>query len=384
MRLKNILTQEPRAHANRNEDPNTGSLSVTTHSRLMVPTCWEKNRVVRCKTASDCPNHDVYMFKLPESRERPRDQKSFHGRLVSLVQTGADSSRKMAWEYHGNATTIILAIALTLAFGWVPILIVVSLVQHGKRRWAAPPPDQEKVVAQHQKQPELPQPPPIVPQPLERTASNRSSRSYEPIRRWDTGSSWDPVSRRWDAESTAEPLARNNSVRSTFPRGSVPAMPMPSRASSVRSISSLHPGSASVGARNNRRGSISSIVSGPPGGSYKVDKAYYDTTPLPELPLPIAHSSKLPISQATNLKTPMSSSSRPHSIASSSQSRPGSSDTVRPLDFSRKRPLSTFEGSIAMSRHVSPPRRGPVNVQTVQPNQDEQPWWESPTHTHAM
>ena len=304
----------------------------------------------------------------------------------------ADEAGKMAWNWHENVTLLIVAIALSICFGWVPVVAVISLVHNGKRRfrsffeergWVAPVPDEEKRVARLQKAPEIQKPPPVVPRGLERSASTRTHASIStydpnPLRRWETGSSWDPI-RRWDTSSTADPTARNNSLKSNYSRG-VPPMPMPSRASSIRSVASMHQGPGSISGRS-RRGSVSSVVSGSPG-SYQVETAYYDTTPLPQPP--IAH--------ASNFTRPMSAA-RPRSSGSthrrvSSLDHPKSPPGRKSEDYSRSRtPAGEEPIAIPMSRRTPPPRRASLNAATVQTMQHDQapPWWEdSPPLPHAM
>lgn len=298
----------------------------------------------------------------------------------------------MAWDWHGNVTVIIVAIALIICFGWLPVTVIISLIQNGKRRfrsvferrgWVTPVPDEEKRVAQQQKAPEIPKPQPVLTRSGS-THTHGSASTDHPIRRWDTGSSWDPI-RRWDTSSTADPPARNNSMRSDFSRLAVPPMPMPSRASSIRSVATMHQGPGSIGGRS-RKGSVNSIVSGSPrSGGFQVETAYYDTTPLPQMPP--AH--------VANLTRPISSRSR--SSASSHHTDRRVASLGRPKtppgraseeDYSRPR-MSGDEESTAMSRRTPPPRRASLNAQTaIQKMQhDQAPGLEDsdpPPLPHAM
>ncbi|KAK0621671.1 hypothetical protein B0T17DRAFT_618092 [Bombardia bombarda] len=200
----------------------------------------------------------------------------------------------MGWAWNGNATLTIVIITLVICFSWVPIITVMSLYQHGRARiraffaargWVAPIKEEEKVT-QHPKMPEIQKPPPIFNNGLARERSmltrtyGSSMLTNDPLRRWDTGLSWDPI-RRYDAASVLSegPMAaRNNSLRSNFSRPMQMA-PMPSRASSIRSVSTQG---------RSRRPSVSSMVGRPPG-AFQINTAYYDTTPLPTTSLNIAN-----------------------------------------------------------------------------------------------
>ncbi|KAK3688045.1 hypothetical protein B0T22DRAFT_439612 [Podospora appendiculata] len=193
----------------------------------------------------------------------------------------------MPWDLQSNVNGTIMLIVGFICFGWVPVITGISIYKHLKKRfrpawekkgWVKKLPDEEKGT-QHPRMPQLPKPPPIYPRGgLDRSLSTRTHGSHLSLRKSDTGSSWDPIRRpAWDAASTMSvadsSTTRNNSTHATFPRSGSGQMPVPSRASSVRSVS-VH--------SRSRRGSGGSYMS---GGSGEVDTAYYDdTTPLPDWP----------------------------------------------------------------------------------------------------
>ncbi|KAK4213066.1 hypothetical protein QBC37DRAFT_181132 [Rhypophila decipiens] len=302
----------------------------------------------------------------------------------------------MAWDWHGNVTTIVVVIAVVGCFSWIPVVLVVSLVQKGKRKLQTTSGDEEKKNGQHPKQPEIEKPPPVVPKGLERSASTWShgtASTGDPLRRWDTGSSWDPVKpplKRWDSASTISPTAKQSSVRSNsnFSRPPLPQMQPSSRPSSVRSVASLKKGPGAIPA-GSRRGSINSIVGVSPRGGLQVEKAYYDTTPLPETPAVVAR--PLPetptvVPRAANFARPIPP--RTQSRASSVTPGPASFEIPRSPpgrkseDFSRPRPSIDARPRPSMDEQLRAPqpRRVSVNsqmVQTMQQVQEEQAWWES-------
>ncbi|KAM7191095.1 hypothetical protein V8F33_009103 [Rhypophila sp. PSN 637] len=291
----------------------------------------------------------------------------------------------MAWDWHGNVTTIVVVIAVVGCFSWIPVVLIVSLVQKGKRKLQTPSGDEETKDGQYPKQPVIEKPPPIVPKGLERSASTRShgtASTGDPLRRWDTGSSWDPVKpplKRWDSASTIAPTAKQSSVKSNsnFSRPPLPQMQVSSRPSSVRSVASLKKGPGAIPA-GSRRGSINSIVGVSPRGGLQVEKAYYDTTPLPETPAVVP--------RAANFARPIPP--RSLSRASSVTSGPGSFEIPRSPpgrkseDFSRPRPSIDSRPRPSMDEQLRAPQPRRVSVtsqmvQTMQQVQEEQAWWES-------
>ncbi|KAK0620411.1 hypothetical protein B0T14DRAFT_231542 [Immersiella caudata] len=259
-----------------------------------------------------------------------------------------------AWQ--GNITLTLVIIALVICFAWIPVVAVISLFHNGRvrirrfferRGWMRPAPDEEKRVAQQQKAPWVQRPPPAYPNPssraLERTVSTRthnSVASWDPIRRWETGSSNDP-------QATRASPGRSSPGRSNFSR------PMPSRASSVRSMASNHQPS---GQSRSRRPSNPGTAGDLPPVTFQINDAYYDTTPLPDRP---------PSSGAANIKPSASRSqsraSRPHSQASAgsgSQSRKATSfDAAR--QESGRDPDDPFWQSPGTSNSQLPPSFSP-------------------------
>ncbi|KAK3986002.1 hypothetical protein QBC44DRAFT_403354 [Cladorrhinum sp. PSN332] len=225
----------------------------------------------------------------------------------------AGNNAKMAYEWHGSPGTTIIIIAVACCFGWIPIVVLVSIVGALRRRYGRQKDNQDdKPVGWHPKQPKLEIPNPIYHSTggsLERTLSARtfnSESSYD-LKRWESHSSWDPIKpfEYDDGESIYRGapggVARPNSIRSNYTArsrivtASTPATP--GRASSIRSVASHRshqgpPGSHLAHApplpqqqsrTSSRRGSVSNNHDGPPV-TFQINDAYYDTTPLPAMP----------------------------------------------------------------------------------------------------
>ncbi len=239
-------------------------------------------------------------------------------------------------DWNGDVTVTIVIIALVICFAWFPIVTIFSICHNAKQKyrafferrgWVAPAVSEEKRTARQQKMPEIPKPMPTLPthsaRGVERAMSTRSygsAASWEPLRRWETTSSGDTVPLRQQHYDPTG-MSRNNSMRSNFSR----PMPMPSRASSVRSVASMHPASAAApGPSRSRRPSMN----GPPP-SFQMENAYYDdTTPLPDRP---------PSAVRAHSRSPSSSRSHP-TVPSGSGSRSRRDSSV---DIPRQPRLST-------------------------------------------
>ncbi|KAK4456744.1 hypothetical protein QBC42DRAFT_321541 [Cladorrhinum samala] len=315
---------------------------------------------------------------------------------------------KMAYEWHGNAGNTIIIIALVLCFGWVPIVVAVSVFGKIKARWFNPEKNVELHLAgKHQKQPVLATPNPIYHSTagtLERRGSVKTLDSSEfgfDLKRWDTQSSWDPI-RPFEYNDTESihrgRVARPNSIRSNYTaRSRITAAPipaMPSRASSIRSVASqrshheppqrqLAPAPPLPQQSRSRRGSVSTNYDGPPA-AFQINDTYYDTTPLPPTP-------KLPL----HIRDPSSSRLTFRSSGSGSGSAfgSGSKGTLRekPSDVSgdgehRESPRSAIRAHRHQAGIAEPslarlpaPRRGSLHAQTFEP--PELDWMNQP---HAM
>ncbi|KAK5658277.1 hypothetical protein OQA88_2252 [Cercophora sp. LCS_1] len=220
----------------------------------------------------------------------------------------------MAGEWNGNVTVTLVAIALVVCFGWIPVVALISIFHNGRaglrasaerRGWVLPPPKEGTRIARQQKAPYIPRPQAALvnpsPRNLERAMSTRSKHSFV---------SWDPV-KRWDTISSTEAGPKNESPRSNFSR----PMPPPTRANSVRSAGP-HPAS---GQGRGRRSTVNMPPDLPPQ-AFQINDTYYDTTPLPKRPPSIAAS----YAKSAGSRSQVSVASVA-SAASSSHSRSGAS-----------------------------------------------------------
>ncbi|KAK0736214.1 hypothetical protein B0T21DRAFT_176510 [Apiosordaria backusii] len=199
----------------------------------------------------------------------------------------------MGYEWHGDPTTIIVAIACSVCFGWLPVAAVVSIVRNlrararAKRGSNGSDSDIESHGGRPAGAPDVPKPlqtyHPSSTKGLERSASSRTRRSTDgyDLKRVDTNSYWDPIrhSFHYDNESLwgEDGLSRHNSRHRPvyFPTHVHNNMPSPSRPASIRSAASSHRQQS-----RSRRGSIASSYDGGPA-AFQINDTYYDTTPLP-------------------------------------------------------------------------------------------------------
>ncbi|KAK4161523.1 hypothetical protein QBC43DRAFT_302876 [Cladorrhinum sp. PSN259] len=339
----------------------------------------------------------------------------------------------MGYEWHGNPTTTVVIIAVTCCFGWMPIVIAVSIVGKIRAKYGKTKSDVEnKPAGWHPKQPKLETPSPIYHSTgsiLERTLSNRTlnpEAKYD-LKRWESHSSWDPVKPfEYNDNESVHGIARPNSIRSNYTARSRALQPpttgTPSRSSSIRSVASQRshqdppgrhlahaPPRPQQSRTSSRRGSVSSNYDGPPV-AFQINDAYYDTTPLPEMPvLPAAP--KL----AVHIREPSSNSRPTSSNGSGSGSGSGAAaegprgtwrekPSAAPREGHREAPKSAMAkgGGAAggggrqddgLRRHrskqsisdakgadrVAPPRRGSLHSQTS--NTPKEDWFDQP---HAM
>ncbi|KAK0715165.1 hypothetical protein B0H67DRAFT_235794 [Lasiosphaeris hirsuta] len=296
-----------------------------------------------------------------------------------------EESKMATDDWHGDPTVTIVIIALVICFAWLPIVTAISISQRyrgrfrtsfEKRGWIAPTRQEEKRgPRQWQKQPQIQKPQPVYPAPqsygLERTMSTRSQGSV---------ASWDPV-RRWDTTSSAELLSRNASGRSNFSR------PIPSRASSIRSISSMHPMHPPAGQSRSRRPSSSNSMNSSPE-AFRIEDTYYDTTPLPG---PV--STRVPsigtlYAKSTKSQASTGSSSQAH--RGTSLDMPRSPPAREPEDVFWARPASSHNELPAMP--TPPPRRASLHAESqsqmrIRVREDESqdcPEQQWPNFSHAM
>ncbi|KAK4175761.1 hypothetical protein QBC36DRAFT_291167 [Triangularia setosa] len=205
----------------------------------------------------------------------------------------------MGYEWNGDPTILIVVIACSVCFGWVPIITVVSIVRNCRARLRAKrgsngtAADLESHGGRPNSAPDIPKPlqtyNPTSTKGLERSASNRTRSSMDgyDLKRVDTNSSWDPIrhSFNYDNESLwgRDGLSRHSSrhrpvnVLSHVHHNT----PSPSRPSSIRSVTSSQRQQI-----RSRRGSRASNYDNAPT-AFQINDTYYDTTPLPKVTRPV-------------------------------------------------------------------------------------------------
>ncbi|KAK4222240.1 hypothetical protein QBC38DRAFT_490375 [Podospora fimiseda] len=299
----------------------------------------------------------------------------------------------MGYEWHGNPGTTVLLIALVVCFGWIPVVILVSVYGCLRRKYGKPSiSDNDKPATWHPKQPQLETPSPIY------HSTSTASSSYD-LKRWDSQASWDPI-KPYDHDGGESIYGgRPNSVRSNYTARSK----LPSRSNSLRSVASYRsqqdpPGSHLAhgpplavpqhGRASSRRGSTSSNQDGPPV-AFQINNTYYDTTPLPAMP----PTPKLPMhtrEPSTNKRPTLSRGSGSGSgSGASAQGRSGTS-RERPSDASHdsgRRDQRDSPNSDGLRGHrsrqsVSSVSRGSIDAQTFDlPKEAKEEWSYQP---HAM
>ncbi|KAK4185685.1 hypothetical protein QBC35DRAFT_297926 [Podospora australis] len=272
----------------------------------------------------------------------------------------------MGHEWHGNVHDTIVMIGMVCGFGWVPVVVAVSVARNIKKRFEAKrdqataahaAEDEENRTGGHPKQPELLTPTPTY-QPgkqLERSMSTRTSNSDRSsafdLKRWDTNGSWDPI-RPFDFDTESfkgggDGLTRNNTTRTTYSRHRIVppthhATPTSSRASSTRSVRS-------------RRGSTSSMYGGSPA-AFQINDTYYDTTPLPtSTPLPtfgsLAAAGTRAVNNGANIGTASSTGS-----SSEVSGAPSAAESGSPSSSTRKSSIPQPSSQSRRGRSVESPR----------------------------
>ncbi|KAK4202414.1 hypothetical protein QBC40DRAFT_44143 [Triangularia verruculosa] len=266
----------------------------------------------------------------------------------------------MGYEWNGDPTTLIVIIACSVCFGWVPIVTVVSIVRNFRARARAKrgsngsDSDIESQGGRPSTAPDVPRPlqtyHPSSTKGLERSASSRTRSSTDgyDLERVDTNSSWDPIrhSFHYDNESLwgGDGLSRQNTRHRPvhFPTHVHNNTPSPSRPASIRSVASSHRQPS-----RSRRGSIASNYDNAPA-AFQINDTYYDTTPLPTIPKAVntaATASSRPTSSKGSGNSPQSQQQQLHGGRRRGQSLdvPRDSDSL-PRDFPRPNTSMTRRG----------------------------------------
>ncbi|KAK4677660.1 hypothetical protein QC764_0047120 [Podospora pseudoanserina] len=300
----------------------------------------------------------------------------------------------MGYEWNGDPTILIVVIACSVCFGWVPIITVVSIVRHCRARLRAKRgsngtnSDAESQGGRPSTAPDVPKPlqtyHPSSTKGLERSASSRTRSSADgyDLKRVDTNSSWNPIrhSFHYDNESLwgGDGLSRSNSRHRPpyFPTHVHNTTPSLSRPASIRSVASSHRQQS-----RSRRSSMASNSDNAPA-AFQINDTYYDTTPLPNVTRtvnPVVASSSTPTSskgpgqspqqrqqkqpKQDNPHPPQRNRRRRHSLDARRDSDSLTRDISRPNTSMTRREVEEYEDldnqkQNATHRSHRPPRPG--------------------------